>query len=162
MSAIGAGIAASATRQRVVAVIAVQRVRTLAAVDDVVAASAAEGVVAAEAVDQVRRGVAGDGVGRVGRGAERQPAAAAARMKSVTSMSAFVTPLIWIVPMIAEAGVPDREEGVGAALVVLDDAGGEVRRRDAKAAQVDQVLGRSVPPAASKLLMMSSPKPMAL
>ena len=44
----------------------------------------------------------------------------------------------------------------------LDDTRRQVGRRDAQGAEVDQVLRAAVPPVASKLLMMSAPKPTAL
>ncbi len=92
--------------ERVVAGVAVEdvRSRTTGAVqtagDRVIAGTAVDRVVAGEGIDRV---VAGRAVQRIvaGCGARKHGARAPASVKSVTSMLALVTPLIWIVPMCA-------------------------------------------------------------
>ena len=93
--------------------------------------------------------------------------AAAARVKSVTSMlRQLLEPLIWIVPdrrVLAPSRIVIRVSSTAAILDRLrSHAGGEVGRRDSQAAEVDPVLVVARAAAASKLLIVSLPKPAAL
>ena len=148
--------------ERVVAGIAVEDVVPQIAYDRVVAVATIDRVVAGKGIDRV---VVGGAIQRVGecRGtAERRACGQGeVRGRDRSAVDLFDVDLTDR----CTAGIPDRDACVvnRTILHVLDrHTGGKVRRRDPECAEVDPVLVGGVPPSASKLLMMSAPKPAAL
>ena len=89
-------------------------------------------------------------------------APAVARVKSLMSMAALPTPLTWIVPIVARLRIPDGERVLPPPTALSMYPRGEVGRGDAEPLRSIRSWVAGVPPAASKLLMMSLPKLAAL
>ena len=157
---VSAAVAAGTASQRIVAVITVERIRAFTTDDDIVTAGATQRVVATQAVDEVGRGGAGDGIGRVGRGAER------CRRSRCEDIVGLIDGADGGVVDLDRADrcqrrIPDGKQCVGAHLG-LDDPRRKVGGGDARALRLIRSCVAAVPPVASKLLMISAPNPAAL